>query len=579
MPRPKVIAVAAVCATAAAIAVVQPLSAPWWVNADPDGAYVGSAVNLLEGNHTVYLDHPGFANQEALALLLGTQYLVERIAGRTPDVTTFGDQLLLHLDDARPLYRGFAVASFVLAALLAFFAVGRVVGDWRWGVPAGVLFAAAPAAGPISFMTRPDVIAAAAALAVACLVALALERRSSLHFLGAGVVLGVALTTKLVVVGLLPVLLLAAYWREPERGWVGRTLSWLRARFRRHRVLIPLVGASWIALCVVFNWGRPSPVFTSEQRDLILGIGLVVCGYAAAAITSDRLHIPVARRIFRPFVALVVTAVVTGLAIPAMLVVDDAPAMLLSIWQTATGRGLNDAIEPFGAVSLSSLSSYPLLGTIVVIGCSIAAGLVGAIRGVYWPLVLAIGSVALAVEAAARLNVSYYYLPAYAVAIPGTTWLFARFRRPFGIVATAGLAATLLTAALTHPATSIDRDLALNRSAQRLADRLLQPGEFILTPYWSTWPIDDLRYDGFVAGFTTHAPARPRRFVEGGTRFLDELGPAVAYYVAPRWEALDALAKSRVTAGDWQFRVVGPVISWGGALDMGALRVVGARRD
>jgi hypothetical protein len=42
--------------------------APWSVHVDPDGAYVGSSLNILRGEHTQYLDHPGLPTQVGLAI-------------------------------------------------------------------------------------------------------------------------------------------------------------------------------------------------------------------------------------------------------------------------------------------------------------------------------------------------------------------------------------------------------------------------------------------------------------------------------------------------------------------------------
>jgi hypothetical protein len=444
-------------------------------------------------------------------------------------------------------------------------------------VAAGVLFAAAPAVGPIAFMTRPDVAAATAAIAIACLVARAFERRDARLYLWAAFLLGFALMTKLVVFGLLAPLLLAAVWRAPERGWAVETWHQSRAWLVRHRVIASVVPGLWLAVCVGFNWGRPGLAFTAEQRNLLGAAAALIGGYALCAFAAARLDLPVARRLFRPLVAVGAFALAAGVAVPALLVVDDAPAALLSIWNTTTGRGLSSSVDPFADFEPSSLLHYPLLGTTLLIACTLAAAILGAARKIYWPLVLGLGSVLLAVEAAARLNVPYYYASAYVVAIPGALWLFATIRQPLGAAAALAVVVYLLQGALTHPGPAPTRELAFDRSAQRLADRLVGPDEVILTPYWSTWPIEDVRYDGLVVDFTSYAPERPYRFVEGGGRRVETTKKRVAYYATDAATAERIVDAGFVVVGDRRYDVRGPIIPWGGSLQLAALRVTGVR--
>lgn len=76
-------AAGAVLAVAAAVLMVwlQPARASWWTFADPDGAYVGSSLNILLGNHTNYLDHPGLPTQGVLALAFGAEYVAGKATG------------------------------------------------------------------------------------------------------------------------------------------------------------------------------------------------------------------------------------------------------------------------------------------------------------------------------------------------------------------------------------------------------------------------------------------------------------------------------------------------------------------
>ena len=123
-------------AAAALLVALQPVRESWWHWADPDGAYVGNSMNILVGNHTHYLDHPGLPTQDALAIAFGAQYLAEKATGSTASRQAFIDERLLDLDSTRPVYRSWAIALFLASALVAYLAIGRLLGHWTWGSPA-----------------------------------------------------------------------------------------------------------------------------------------------------------------------------------------------------------------------------------------------------------------------------------------------------------------------------------------------------------------------------------------------------------------------------------------------------------
>ena len=171
----------------------------------PDGAYVGSGLNILIGNHTSYLDHPGLPTQDALALAFGAWYLVDRARGDDAGRTAFFvDRRMLDLDGSRWLYRGWAIATFASGQLLVALLMGRLFGHWSWGVAGGVLFLAAPGLAEIAHRLRPDAILTAASVAVAYLVVTGIEGRSAPRYLGAAVVFGLAMTVKISVLGCNP---------------------------------------------------------------------------------------------------------------------------------------------------------------------------------------------------------------------------------------------------------------------------------------------------------------------------------------------------------------------------------------
>ena len=113
-------------AAAALLVALQPVRESWWHWADPDGAYVGNSMNILVGNHTYYLDHPGLPTQDALALAFGAQYLAKKASGSADSRQAFIDEQLLDLDSTRPIYRSWAIALFLASTLVAYLAIGRL---------------------------------------------------------------------------------------------------------------------------------------------------------------------------------------------------------------------------------------------------------------------------------------------------------------------------------------------------------------------------------------------------------------------------------------------------------------------
>ena len=171
MPRPRaptaaVLGYLAVAAAALYLALPDSRS-PWWIYADPDGAYIGSGLNILIGNHTSYLDHPGLPTQDALALGYSAWHVVDRERGDAADATPFVDRRMLDLDDSRWLYRGWAIVTYTLGAVLVAILMGRLFRHWTWGVAGGFLFLAAPGIAEIAHRLRPDAMLAALSVAIA----------------------------------------------------------------------------------------------------------------------------------------------------------------------------------------------------------------------------------------------------------------------------------------------------------------------------------------------------------------------------------------------------------------------------
>ena len=483
----------------------------WWHWADPDGAYVGNSLNILVGNHTYYLDHPGLPTQDALALGFGAQYLASR--GSFDSRQEFIDDRFLDLDQARPLYRTWAIGIFLLSTLIVYVAVGRLLGHWTWGLAGGLLFVSAPGLGPISFILRPDAMVAALCLAVGFFAVTGFERRSALRYTAAAALLGFALTWKLVAIGMVVPLAVAALWRVPGPQWFGEVGRGLGTRVRRHALWLAPLAFAWLVLCIVFNRERLPIVQTADQREILVGGATLLLGYAGLAFVAERFRIPWADRIFRLVYAWLLLAFVVGLALPASLVLDDGIQMLVSMKESLTGGRVNEDIEPFENFTWDQVSRYPLAGAAIVVGLGFVAGVLGVVRRTYWPFLLALGSLVLATMAAARYSYDYYYAPAFAVAVPGALWLLRRRGRvgaPFYVwIPVAALLAWTVSEVQSWEQA---REQEIDASAQALGDELLRPGEAVLVNDYRT-PIEDVRFDSLVDAFVDHVPAYPYRFV------------------------------------------------------------------
>jgi hypothetical protein len=501
----------------------------WWVWADPDGAYLGNSLNLLIGNPTSYLDHPGLPTQDALAVAFGAWRLGDVVLGDARSRDEWMLERMLDLNGVRPVYFGLSLLYHVGGALLAYVLMARLLGHWTWGLAGGLLFVAAPKLVEHTYNLRPDTAVAALSLAVAYLLATALERESPQRLLAAAFVLGFAVTMKLVALGLVVPVALAALVLRP-REWLGPTREAARRAFDRHRLWLVPVAVAWLLVCVAFNRDRLPLVENDDQRAVLVNGGTFLVGFVAASVAAARWRIPGATAVFAPFHAALLLAAVAGLALPATLVLDDGLQMVVAIWETLTGGRANENVVAFADFELADFTRYPLLETAVVLAVALVAGAVGIARRCWWPALTALGALVLALMAAARLSEDYYYAPAFAVAIPGALWLVARRRGAPAPVYVWVLVAVVFLPLFRHPIPETGTAAEVNGAAQRLADELLAPGEVIVTP--PRFPVEDLTFS-FVEDLSGTTPEYPRRFVElGWLPQARERGLVPRFYVA-----------------------------------------------
>ena len=574
MPRGSIVGSVLALAASVLVLALQPFTEPWWEWADPDGAYTGSSFNILLGNHTNYLDHPGLPTQGALAIAFGAEYRVGTAMGSGDDRVTFVNEQMLDLDRTRPIYRGWAMFLFIGSALLVYALVARLLGHWTWGVAGTLIFLSAPGLAAISFLLRPDAALAALCLAVGYLTVTAFEPRSAIRYLSAAVLLGLALTFKLPAIAMALPLVVAVAWKPPERPWLRDTWSLVSAFVRRHALWIVPLAVAWFVLCWVFNRERIPIVQTDDQRSILVNGATVIGGYAILAVVSERFRIPWADRIFRVFYALLAVAFVVGLAIPASLVLDDGIQMLVTTKETLMGERVNEGVEPFGEFTLDSMFHYPRSIASIMVVLGVAGGVLGIVRRTYWPSLLALGGLALALMAAARYSYDYYYVPAVTVMIPGALWLAARSRSRAAPVLAWIPVLVLFGLSISHYSVFDGRPgQEVNTAAQELADELLRPGEVALVPNYY-YPIEDVRFDSLVDGFVDHVPDFPYRFLSRPTTAAAR-GLTPAYYVAPYGD-LPSGRTSIEIAGLGPYVIEKLPKRWGPADEYGVARIVSA---
>jgi hypothetical protein len=568
--RNSLLACSAALAAALAIVFLQPVDEPWWIHADPDGAYVGSSLNILLGNHTHYLDHPGLPTQDAVALGFGAKYLIDKAGGSVDNRQMFVDRQLLDLDRGRLVYRGWAIAVFVGGAVLVYWALALFLGHWTWGLAASLLYLGAPALADRAFGLRPDAPLAALCVAVAVLIASAFTKRSAQRYAWAAALMGLALTLKLPAFGLLVPLAAAALWRPPEPGWARQLVVGAGHWVRRHVYWFVPVVAGWIYLCVVFNRER-LPVFTNDvQRHVVENWGAVLGGFILFGAIADRLQ---PNRLFSRFTAFLVLAFTAGFALPLSLILDDGIQSVGALWDSLNGENVNENIPAFADFSFTSLFEFPIRSATIVLALAIGGAIVGARRRIWWPTLLAVGALLLAVLAAARLSYPNYYAPACAVAIPPALWFLKARRASVPLVGWAVVLGVIVPVFL-HLDRSVSHEEAVNATAHDLAGRLLKPGDVILTPY--DIPIDDVRYDELVDGFVDYVPPTyPYRFLPIGSPRLAERRLTPRYYVAGVAEISTISPDARVDLGGTPYTLRPLSIRWGPDHAYGVAQIAG----
>jgi hypothetical protein len=545
----------AVIAAAAILVSRQPVTSPWWMYADADGAYSGSALSILAGHGTFYLDHPGLPEQELLAVSFGAVSL----AHGGPTQSWAGGEML-HLDRARPIFRGWAITFFIGGAILAFFLLSRMLGHWTWGTAGGLLWLAQPDLSD-SIQIRPDVLLAGLSLIVGFFAVRAFERRSPLSLVFAAVVLGFTLLVKLHSVALLATLLVASILGYPGEGWPTRLRSELREWLSRHRRAVVIPGCLWIGLAIALNLRSPAPHLGLHRLRLVLVFGAFVLAYLGVSLLMHRWTAnKAARRVLDPLFVVLALAIGVGMFISVGLLLGDGLTAIQTIVKTLEGGGVNTGIKPFNGLSFSLFKSFPLRQASVVFILAGIATLWGIRRRNAWPAIWFAGASIAAVMAMARLGGLRYFAFPYVVAIPPCLWLFRRRLKE-----SAPLAVWVLVAFVLVPTFQNSGDAQASAKGQeqasaaaiRVANKILKPGEVALVQ--DQFPLPDDRWTSLVEDYTPWHPAYPYRFIDDTSEapaLIESLHVRLRYFIGQQALTLTKPGLFTLASGVYRARPV-----------------------
>ena len=525
---------AAVLVVGAILVAAQPVTAPWWINADADGIYAASALNVVSGDRSRYFDHPGLVTQEVLATTFGFVALPSGGPSRTWATTE-----ITHLNRARPVFRGWAIAFFLGGALLAYALMRRLFGHWMWGVAGGLLWLAQPTLTD-AIQIRPDFLLSGLMLLTGYTVVRAWERKNAAGFALAASMAGIAFIEKISAEAILPALLLATVLAYPGADWWPKLKRESRELFYRHWVAVSSGVAVWLILFYLFNRHRLS-VSTAGASFRYLGLAVfALFDYWLATLLAHRLlRWRWAKRLFDPFYLMLAGAFAVGIALPLLLMLNSSPWILSLSIESATGNNINAGISAFKGTA-SILTSFPVLEAMIVIALAGIAAIVGVIRRTAWPLIWFTAAATSTFLAAARSGAPRYYAPGYVLAIPAALWLL---RRAGNARVAAALVSALVAGVLIPTLVHMRDDAHAAHAAEaqaaattQVADRLLKPNQFALVNGYY-YPEADARWWSLVASYIYSAPSYPYRFVPDDPSALQTAtaeGEHVAYYIGPQ---------------------------------------------
>ncbi|MGZ4359085.1 MAG: hypothetical protein ACXVZW_04785 [Gaiellaceae bacterium] len=513
---------ALVLSLAFVVVAMQPVRSPWWLYADADAQYTASSADLMAGQHTFYLDHPGMPLEDLMAITFEGRYLAHKLLHPRTAPHGYAGARLLNLNDSRIWFRGFGALFYLFSAVVTFFVAGRWLRHWGWATVGGLLWLAAPDLSQAAIQFRPDPLLGGLTLLSAFVIVRAAEQRDAWLYELACFLIGFTITVKIHAAGLLLPLVLALALRPPD-AWAQQVRDGARGALRRHGYLIGTLAAVWVAFAVLFNYERYPFDTTAEQWRLLDQIGLFFAAYAAlilvflalrrrGALSSRPLHL--LARVFSPFHGLLLATMAVAIAIPGTLFLDDGLVMLVHIKQGLTGSGVNDQVAPFH-IPWHEFLQTPLKQGLILFALAAAATVVGWRRKQVGPGLWFSGALALGLMGTARIGWAHYFVPAFVLCIPPAFWLLKQSGRLVAPVVAILIAAVILAPlprAAQKGSHQAQSEEAAAAAVEQIGDQVLKPGEIGLVDD-QTYPLADVRYWYLVQSFVQWSPVYPYRYL------------------------------------------------------------------
>jgi Dolichyl-phosphate-mannose-protein mannosyltransferase len=528
--------VAAVAVTFAFVVVVlafQPIGSPWWIYANADASYTASGIDLMAGEHTKYLGQPGMPLQDLMAITTETRYVAHKMTSEHETPHAYISQRLLHLDDSRIFFRGYAILFFIATVLLAFVTLSSLLGSPWWGAAGALLFLSAPGLPVMSIQFAPDVLLAGLVLAVGFLVVRAAERRDAWLYTLAALLLGVGTTLKVHAIGLAVPFTVALLVRPPDPRLPGEQAKrWLR----RYRAPLTAFLAIWVIFCVTFDRTRIPLRTTHHEAVVMTRVGLVALGYVAlvAIVARFKPLRRLARGPAQPLGLVIAGAFAAGVLFPGTLVINDLPGMLVGMGQALGHGGVQRAL-PGTSPTWSELVHTPGLQAVILLALSGVAAGVGLVGRRLQPILWFCAATAMFALATFHPGPVANFAPAFVLSIPGVLWLARQLPRLAAPAAVALVAASLVPTLEKLPKSGDAARLEERQAAAMtsIAKRVLtRSGTVALTEDLTALP--DIRWHDDVQQAIPWYPDYPYRFLPDspdGVNTAARLHLAPAFYI------------------------------------------------
>jgi hypothetical protein len=288
----------------------------------------------------------------------------------------------------------------------------------------------------------------------------------------------------------------------PFRGWRGD----LAGRPRAHRNVIALAAVPWLAAAIYFDAGRIPFRPNVKGLALLLALAAValawgIAGRVVRARTNRRLLLSLSSG----FNGALVAALLVGIIVPVVVVLDDGLRSLPWVATALLGRGVNSGVTPLS--DTGQLLSSPLVEALGLYALAAAGAMVAARRRDWTPMLWFVSATVMGALAVGRLGTTHYFAPAYTLAIVPALGALRALGRGAPVAVAAALA---LIIAPQIP--SVRRDLAAPAISQPTIAALphfVRPGEVALTD--PSEPLPDTLYASLLARYVEWAPPYPYR--------------------------------------------------------------------